>query len=342
VPIRIALTGQPIENRPEELFSIMEFVDPEVLGPFQKFDRTFIVRNHWGRPTRYRNLPLLHEAMADVMYRKSRKDVADQFPRINTAVIPFYLSDVEATMYERVRDYVLNLLLEATSQFGAGFNLAAHYGADHDPASEQMKGDIMAAVMILRQISDDANLVLESAANYDAGKGTGSKLAAELVDAGWFDNVPAVSSKRAMFKEFIEEVMAEDCESKVVGFSTFKGMLRSLARDTASLTRSASLTGAMTRGRGTVDPEVQDRPGHSAVPVERCWWVRHRPAQRQPPRVARPAVVDRQLRAARGPHHPHQLRVRAGVHHHAAGAGDDRHAHARDDRGEGWRRRGVA
>jgi SNF2 family DNA or RNA helicase len=27
VPYRFALTGQPIENRPEELFSIMEFVD---------------------------------------------------------------------------------------------------------------------------------------------------------------------------------------------------------------------------------------------------------------------------------------------------------------------------
>jgi len=245
VPIRIALTGQPIENRPEELFSIMEFVDAEVLGPFQKFDRTFIVRNHYGRPTRYRNLPLLHDAMADVMYRKSRKDVADQFPRINTAVIPFYLSDVEATMYERVRDYVLNLLLEATGQFGAGFNLAAHYGADHDPASEQMKGDIMAGVMILRQISDDANLVLQSAANYDSGKGTGSKLAAELVEQGWFDNVPDVSSKRAMFFEFVEEVLAEDCDSKVVGFSTFKGMLRSLALDTASLTKSTALTGDM-------------------------------------------------------------------------------------------------
>ena len=31
---RFALTGQPIENRPEELFSIMEFVDPKILGRF--------------------------------------------------------------------------------------------------------------------------------------------------------------------------------------------------------------------------------------------------------------------------------------------------------------------
>ena len=34
VPVKYALTGQPVENRPEELFSIMQFVDPEVLGEF--------------------------------------------------------------------------------------------------------------------------------------------------------------------------------------------------------------------------------------------------------------------------------------------------------------------
>jgi hypothetical protein len=225
VPIRIALTG----SRSKQTRGAVQHHGvrrPRGAGAFQKFDRTFIVRNHWGRPTRYRNLPLLHEAMADVMYRKSRKDVADQFPRINTAVIPFYLSDVEATMYERVRDYVLNLLLEATSQFGAGFNLAAHYGADHDPASEQMKGDIMAAVMILRQISDDANLVLESAANYDAGKG--------LSGADWWMRVVRQRPCRlveviAMFKGSSGDGRGR--ESKVVEFSV-QGM-----RDRSPATR---------------------------------------------------------------------------------------------------------
>jgi len=56
---RFALTGQPIENRPEELYSIMEFVDPTVLGRFDLFDRTFIVRDHFGKPTRYKNLKAL-------------------------------------------------------------------------------------------------------------------------------------------------------------------------------------------------------------------------------------------------------------------------------------------
>ena len=30
--VRLGLSGAPVENRPEELYSIMQFVDPEVLG----------------------------------------------------------------------------------------------------------------------------------------------------------------------------------------------------------------------------------------------------------------------------------------------------------------------
>ena len=40
-PIRFALTGTPVENgKPEELYSIMQFVDSKVLGRFDIFDST--------------------------------------------------------------------------------------------------------------------------------------------------------------------------------------------------------------------------------------------------------------------------------------------------------------
>ena len=75
---RFALTGQPIENKPEELFSIMEFVDKTVLGRFDIFDRTFIARDHYGKPVRYRNLKQLQDSLTESMVRKTRADIADQ------------------------------------------------------------------------------------------------------------------------------------------------------------------------------------------------------------------------------------------------------------------------
>jgi SNF2 family DNA or RNA helicase len=80
VPIRFALTGTPIENgRPEEVYSIMQFVDSTLLGRFDLFDQTFIVRNHFGGVQRYRNLPLFHEKMKSSSVRKVQTD-ADVAP----------------------------------------------------------------------------------------------------------------------------------------------------------------------------------------------------------------------------------------------------------------------
>jgi SNF2 family DNA or RNA helicase len=80
VSIRFALTGTPIENgRPEELYSIMQFVDPKLLGRFDLFDQTFIVRNHFGGVQRYRNLPIFHEKMKQAAVRKVQTD-ADVAP----------------------------------------------------------------------------------------------------------------------------------------------------------------------------------------------------------------------------------------------------------------------
>jgi SNF2 family DNA or RNA helicase len=74
-PYRYALTGTPIENgKPEELFSIMQFVDAGVLGRFDIFDSAFIVRNNWGGVQRYRNLPTLHEKLQEACVRKTQKD----------------------------------------------------------------------------------------------------------------------------------------------------------------------------------------------------------------------------------------------------------------------------
>ena len=70
IPIRFALTGTPIENgRPEEVYSIMQFVDDGLLGRFDLFDQTFIVRNHFGGVQRYRNLPIFHEKMKQASVR---------------------------------------------------------------------------------------------------------------------------------------------------------------------------------------------------------------------------------------------------------------------------------
>lgn len=79
-PYAFVLTGTPLENRIDEVYSIMQMVDPTILGPLFKFNRDYFTFNEKGKPTAYRNLTQLHERLKPVLLRRLKKDVEDQLP----------------------------------------------------------------------------------------------------------------------------------------------------------------------------------------------------------------------------------------------------------------------
>jgi superfamily II DNA or RNA helicase len=74
------LTGTPIENRIDELYSIVDFLDPELLGPLFRFNRDFYQFDEKGRPSEYQNLPALRERVKPVLLRRRKHHVETELP----------------------------------------------------------------------------------------------------------------------------------------------------------------------------------------------------------------------------------------------------------------------
>jgi SNF2-related domain/Helicase conserved C-terminal domain len=96
------LTGTPIENRIEELYSIVQYLDPELVGPLFRFNREFYRLDERGRPTDYQNLDELRRRVGSVMLRRRKIDVEKELP--GRTVKTFFVPMVEEQQ-KRYEDY---------------------------------------------------------------------------------------------------------------------------------------------------------------------------------------------------------------------------------------------
>ncbi len=76
----MVLTGTPLENRLEELISIVQFVDQHRLGPTWRLLDEHQVRDELGRVIAYRALDRIGQTLAPVMLRRRKAEVLLQLP----------------------------------------------------------------------------------------------------------------------------------------------------------------------------------------------------------------------------------------------------------------------
>ena len=99
-PYAFVLTGTPLENRIDELYSIVQYLDPELVGPLFRFNREFYELDDRGRPVNYKNLSLLRDRVATVMLRRRKADVESELPGRTVTNFFVPMADEQRARYE--------------------------------------------------------------------------------------------------------------------------------------------------------------------------------------------------------------------------------------------------
>ncbi len=78
----LVLTGTPLENKLEDVYSIVQFLEPDLLSPLWSFaaDHFMLSRDQKGKILGYRNLEKLHQRLQPIVIRRKKRSVLDQLP----------------------------------------------------------------------------------------------------------------------------------------------------------------------------------------------------------------------------------------------------------------------
>lgn len=117
-PYKWGSTGTPMQNKPDELFNIMQFINPDILGNWFKFRNTHIIIGEKFRQPNmilgYKKLDYLHQKISPYMIRRLKKDVAPELPDIIYSNVYVEMYPEQYKLHESVREELFELIKEVS------------------------------------------------------------------------------------------------------------------------------------------------------------------------------------------------------------------------------------
>lgn len=106
----VVLSGTPLENKLEELYSVMQFVDQYCLGPYYQFMNQTVVTNDTGKVIAYKNLNEVGERLKSVLIRRRKRDVALQLPQRQDKILFVPMTKEQREMHDEYQVQVSQLV----------------------------------------------------------------------------------------------------------------------------------------------------------------------------------------------------------------------------------------
>lgn len=204
----LILSGTPLENKLEDLFSIVELVDQYFLAPYYKFRDECIVTDEAGMTVGYKNLNLVGERLKDILLRRRKLDVALQMPKRQDQTIYVEMTKPQADIHAEFAECVTRIVSKWRSM---------HF------LSEQ---DRLRLLMLLGQMRMVANstYILDQSSRNDTKVGEMLNILDNVFESG--------DEKVVIFStwERMTRIIAAELENRGIRYANLNGSVPSIKR----------------------------------------------------------------------------------------------------------------
>ena len=195
---RLLLSGTPVENSIQDLWSQMEFLNPGLLGSLSYFQKKFVVPIEKKKDAQ--KAEKLQALIKPFVLRRTKEQVATELPKKTEQIIHCPMSDDQLTLYEKIKSEYRNHLL--------GFTNTKQF--------KTSKLSILAGLTKLRQIANHPKLIEEG------GRAKSGKLEAVF---SVLEPIVSEKSKVLIFSQFVShlQIVKEELMKRGIKFSYLYG-----------------------------------------------------------------------------------------------------------------------
>ena len=204
----VILSGTPLENKLEELFSVMQLVDQFCLAPYYQFRAQCIQTDELGKIIGYKNLNRVGEIIRDRLIRRRKKDVALQMPKRQDKNLIIPITHQQMDIHEEFRAGVARLIHKWTTN---------HY------LSEKDRKHLLLLLSQMRMVCD-STYILDQKTRYDTKVNEVMNILQNVVDSG--------DEKVVVFSQWerMTRLVAQELDKRDIGYEYLYGGVPSVKR----------------------------------------------------------------------------------------------------------------
>lgn len=233
-PYKFGLTGTPMQNKPDELWNVMDWLNPTILGNFWAFRNRYVVTGEkFGKKNveiGYKRLGELRRRVAPYMLRRMKADLPLELPDMLYNTFRVEMTPEQQRLQDAVQTDFMNLLQEVkefSERTTGEYNEEGEWVQPVHPKEGQMMGFFN----MMLSVSDAPELILMS----DSGM------------AARYQELISPNPKSPKLDE-LEKICIENLESgnnKIVIFTQFARMQKLAVERLSSLGGVEILNGSM-------------------------------------------------------------------------------------------------